>query len=569
MLTLFIYGNSIYLKSVDMKKIKILLGLLFIAVYSFAQSPTCQWAYAPVATNSFNAIVYAADVDSHGNIIQAGKLFGVADMNPATGPGDTVYSNPGGNYYLSKTTSSGNLLWIKYFTGVPYMSTFEINGVRVNSNDEIVVLGNYFGVIDVDFSAAGVDTLRSHQPTYQDYFLAKYDSSSNLLWAFTIGDASHLTQVKTMTLNDNDDILVATNTNGAVDLDPGAGVHPSIGGNANLVAYNTDGNYLWHNNIAVQFSYAENSNTLEADAFGNSYLLTVGYYEMTVNKFSNIGIWHYDKTIGQFSAGARVAPQSMWIDPATQDYYICGSFQGSVNFDPNGGSTVLTCSSANYQDGFIAKYDSSMNIIWVKQYTGQVAFGKFSIAPYGNNLLLVGQITGTANLGGANNFISASASPFMMEIDPSGNTQMAFMLSGVGKMNTIDITPDLKIVTTGYIAGTIDMDPTGASIPLNATTTTSFNAVYATSLTGISQVQDEEEVLIYPNPTNDIIQIQFTNSVNGDVSIIDGLGRTVASHQILNERHNVFSVKELKAGVYFVMMTTNGSKKAIKKFIIQ
>ncbi|HOS47485.1 MAG TPA: T9SS type A sorting domain-containing protein [Bacteroidia bacterium] len=552
-----------------MFRLKILALSIFISFTAIAQIPTCQWAYAPVSPSSFFALVYAADVDSYGNIIQAGRIYGVADMNPASGPGDTSYSYPTGNYYLSKTTSSGNLIWIKYFRGVPSISTFEIKQLKVNSNDEIVVLGNYLGLVDFDFSSSSVDTLRSHQQTYDDYFVAKYNSNADLMWVFSIGDAAHQTQVKTMTLNNNNDILVATNNNGAVDLDPGVGVALSLGGNANLVAYNSSGNYLWHNNIAVLFSYAEYSNTLATDALGNAYLLTEGYYEMTVNKFDNVGNRLYNKTIGQFSSGARVLPKSIWIDPATQNYYICGSFQGSVNFDPNGGSTILTCSSVNYQDGFIAKYDSSMNVIWVKQYTGQVTFGKNSIAPYGGNILLAGDITGTANLGGANNFNSTTTSPFMMQIDTLGNTQMAFVLAGMGGMNTINITPDLKIVTTGYISGNIDMDPTAVSIPLSSSNTTTFNAVYFTSIAGMSQLMKNEELLIYPNPTNDFIQIQFANPVNANVSIIDGLGRTVASHQILNESQDVFSVKDLNAGLYYVLMTTNGSKKAIKKFIIQ
>jgi hypothetical protein len=146
---------------------------------------------------------------------------------------------------------------------------------------------------------------------------------------------------------------------------------------------------------------------------------------------------------------------------------------------------------------------------------------------------------------------------------------MAFVLAGMGGMNTINITPDLKIVTTGYISGNIDMDPTAVSIPLSSSNTTTFNAVYFTSIAGMSQLMKNEELLIYPNPTNDFIQIQFANPVNANVSIIDGLGRTVASHQILNESQDVFSVKDLNAGLYYVLMTTNGSKKAIKKFIIQ
>ena len=552
-----------------MKRNRVLLIFVLLSIGSYAQLPACQWAYAPVATNSFNALIYASDIDSEGNIIEAGKIYGQADMNPATGPTDTSFSFPGYNYYLSKTDNNGNLIWIKYFRGVPNISSFEINQVKVNSNDEIVVLGNYFGVVDVDFSVNGVDTLRSHQPTYQDYFVAKYDANANLSWAFTIGDATNLTQVKTMTVNDNDDILVATNTTGAVDLDPGTGYQPSIGGNANLVVYNTSGNYVWHNNIAVQYSYAENTNTLEADALGNSYLLTVGYYEMTVNKFSNTGIWHYDKTIGQFASGARVAPQSIWIDPATQDYYICGSFQGSVNFDPNGGSTVLTGSSAGDQDGFIAKYDSSMNIIWVKQYTGIVTFGKNSIVPYGNSLMLVGQIAGAANLGGNYNVVAASLSPFMMQIDLSGTTQMAFMLNGIGKMNTIHVTPDLKIVSTGYVSGSFDMDPTNASIPLNAASTTSFTAVYTTPLSGLFTQQPKLDFDVYPNPASSYIQINFKQSVNANVQIIDALGRIVAVKKVDHQDQCQISCEELSAGMYYVSLIDSEHNFNTQKLIVR
>jgi hypothetical protein len=552
-----------------MKHIKFtLLGVLF-SIASYAQLPTCQWAYAPVSTSSFWGLVYSADVDSYGNIIQAGKIYGVADMNPASGPGDTSYSYPTVNYYLSKTTSSGNLIWIKYFGGVPSISTFEINQIKVNSNDEIVVLGNYFGVIDVDFSSTGVDTLRSHQPTYQDYFVAKYNSNADLMWAFSIGDAAHQTQVKTMTLNNNNDILVATNNNGAVDLDPGSGVALSLGGNANLVAYSSSGNYLWHNNIAVLYSYAQNTNTLATDAIENAYLLTLGYYEMTVNKFDNVGNRLYNKTIGQFSSGARVLPKSIWIDLATQDYYICGSFQGSVNFDPNGGSTILTCSSVNNQDGFIAKYDSSMNVIWVKQYTGQVTFGKNSIVPYGGNILLAGDITGTANLGGAYNFNSTTTSPFMMQIDPLGNTQMAFVLAGMGGMNTLNITPDLKIVTTGYISGSIDMDPSNASIPLNAASTTSFTAVYTTPLSGLFTQQPKLDFDVYPNPASSYIQINFKQSINASVQIIDALGRIVAVQKVDHQDQCQISCEELSAGMYYVSLIDSEHNFNTQKLIVR
>jgi hypothetical protein len=210
-----------------------------------------------------------------------------------------------------------------------------------------------------------------------------------------------------------------------------------------------------------------------------------------------------------------------------------------------------------------------MNVIWVKQYTGQVTFGKNSIVPYGGNILLAGDITGTANLGGAYNFNSTTTSPFMMQIDPLGNTQMAFVLAGMGGMNTLNITPDLKIVTTGYISGSIDMDPSNASIPLNAASTTSFTAVYTTPLSGLFTQQPKLDFDVYPNPASSYIQINFKQSINASVQIIDALGRIVAVQKVDHQDQCQISCEELSAGMYYVSLIDSEHNFNTQKLIVR
>ena len=157
-------------------------------------------------------------------------------MDPGADPADTSFSTATYNYYISKTDSSGNLIWIHYFQNNSQIGQLEIVGLKVNSANEIVVVGNFTGLIDFDFSDAGVDTLRSNFHTYTDYFVAKYDPSGSYLWAFSIGDPTTSDIVaQAMTILPNDNIVIAANPNGTIDVDPGVAVHNNIGGNGNVI----------------------------------------------------------------------------------------------------------------------------------------------------------------------------------------------------------------------------------------------------------------------------------------------------------------------------------------------
>ena len=139
----------------------LLLITILLTGKLFAQ-PTCQWAYIPEGpTQSYNHI-YNATSDHNGNIIELGMILGSADMNPGPDPADTSFTNGGYNYYISKTSPAGQLIWIHFFEDNSQIASLEYSGVKVNSANEIVITGNYTGIIDFDFSDSGVDTLRSH-----------------------------------------------------------------------------------------------------------------------------------------------------------------------------------------------------------------------------------------------------------------------------------------------------------------------------------------------------------------------------------------------------------------------
>lgn len=528
----------------------IFLFLLFFTSNRVTAQIGCQWAYIPVGANSYNNISNAV-TDLNGDIIQAGRVTGIADMDPGAGPSDTAFSGVGYNYYLSKTSSTGNLIWVEYFWMQGLATTFDFTGLKINSNNEIIVTGNFFGLVDFDLSPNGVDTLRSHFPTYPDYFVAKYDASGGYQWAFNIGNPTTSNiESQTVSIQPNNDIVVAANPVGTVDVDPGTAVHNCLGINANIICYDNYGNYLWNNNIATTYSYAINNKSLDGDAAGNNYLLSVGYYELTVNKFNSSGQRVWDKTIGDFNSQARVNPQSLLVDKVNGNFYVAGTFGGTVDFDPGAAVVNKTSSSFNYQDGFIAKYDSSMNLIWINAYVGNVNFGNYSMDFFNTDLVAVGSFQGTVNFGNGFTFSSPTyACPFYIKTDNSGNTLDGYKLNGSGNYNTVNYSNQV-FATTGSVSGTINMSPIGTAPLLSSTFSDGFSAVYGTITSVASPALIDNTITVFPNPATDLIYVKSKMDVVAE--LLDLNGRIILSEKIQGNIESRLNVSHLSNGVYIL-----------------
>ena len=536
------------------------LIILFFTTTLFAQ-PTCQWAYIPVgASQSYNHI-YNSIVDHSGNTIELGMILGSADMDPGSNPADTAFTDFSYNYYFSKTSPSGNLIWIHYFENNSQFASLEYAGLKINSANEIIVAGNYMGMIDFDLSDSGVDTLRSHFATYPDYFVAKYDSAGDYKWAFSIGDpTTNDIQAQAITVLSNDNIVVAANPNGGtIDVDPGSGVHNSIGGNGNLICYDTNGNYVWNNNISTTYSYCVLNNSLDADGAGNTCLGTVGYYELTLNKFDISGARINSITLGDFSNQARVDPQSILTDKSTGDIYVAGTFGGTVDFNPSGAAVNKSSSSGFYQDGFIAKYDQNLNLLWVNAYEGEVVFGDYCLDFDSVDIIAGGSIAGTIDFGNGNVFTSPTTfSPFYIKLNSTGITQSGFSLDGFGQYNSLHTGINNSFVATGNIVSSMDLDPTAASLVLVPASSTAFTAFYQSpTQTFVSENNNQDNIVAYPNPTNDKLVLKIkSNSIGKNYIIFDVTGREIMTNKLIDETTTI-DLSFLSAGIYTLILGTN------------
>ncbi|MFH0893423.1 MAG: SBBP repeat-containing protein [Bacteroidota bacterium] len=149
---------------------------------------------------------------------------------------------------------------------------------------------------------------------------------------------------------------------------------------------------------------------------------------------------------------------------ASGNIYTIGYFQGTVDFDPNAGTSYLT--STGGKDIFVQKLDASGNFIWAKQIGGKGDDngGSIKIDTFGN-IYLAGAFSDTADFDpgtGLSNLISAGGYDiFILKLNATGNFVWATRFGGEHSENITAISLDDfgNVYATGNFFHTVDFDP--------------------------------------------------------------------------------------------------------------
>lgn len=129
--------------------------------------PQFRWvktAHAPDSAGSpLGAATRATAIDNSGNVYTAFSFLGPLEVDGQVFPPD--------NYELVvKRNAQGALLWKQTFG-----SNAAVKSVKVDSVGSVVVAGNFHGAITVDSL--------TFQPQGEDFFIAKWNSAGQLVWA--------------------------------------------------------------------------------------------------------------------------------------------------------------------------------------------------------------------------------------------------------------------------------------------------------------------------------------------------------------------------------------------------
>jgi hypothetical protein len=291
-------------------------------------------------------------IDPLGNVYTAGYFQVTVDFDP--GIGTMIHTSRGGSdIFIQKMDASGNFIWAKTFGDTDSESALSMT---LDAFGDVHIAGYFSGMVDFD-PGAGTTILSSAGNT--DAFVQKMDTSGNFLWARAFGGPDY-DRCTGIGVDAWGNIYTGGTFQQTADLHPGTAVlnFTATGATDNYVQkIDASGNFLW----VKTFGNWDGEHVYDnhVDATGNVY--TTGYFYGTLDFDPGVGVTNLTSvgirnnyvqkldSSGSFvwavasrgGAGFGAYGYSLTGD-ASNNVYITGAFEGSVDFDPGPDSTKLS-----------------------------------------------------------------------------------------------------------------------------------------------------------------------------------------------------------------------------------
>lgn len=328
------------------------------------------------------------------NIYISGYFSLTVDFDPGNGVFNMTTLGTSNDGYILKLNASGDFIWAKQFGGYNGQS---INSIALDANGYIYLTGYFYGVMDVD---PGNGVLNFTSLGGSDIFLAKLDGLGNLLWAKHMGGIGLLDVGHSFKVDNNENVLLAGNFKNTIDFDPSVGIYNLTASGTDdifIAKFNTSGDFIW----AKRFGGTSNTSlgAISIDQSGNIYS-TGSFYSITdfdpsstdfyltsngttdcfISKIDANGKFIWAKNIGGPNADEG---RDIKVD-TYGNIHLVGSFQGTVDFDPD--TAVYNLSSFGESDIFVIKLKGGPEV----NTQPKITLSK-SIIPLGQTMIIQGQ----------------------------------------------------------------------------------------------------------------------------------------------------------------------------------
>ena len=466
-------------------------------------------------------------IDNNGNSYICGSFSGTADFDPSANVQNLV-SAGGADAYYAKYDNNGNYIFAKRIGNA---TSDLIYSIALDPNLNIYIAGHFQGTIDIDPNA-GVSNLVSAGA--EDFYIAKYTNTGNLIWAKRMGGASPQLAIELIT--DNNGYCYVTGIfDGTCDFDPSSSVNSLTSNGAHdayIAKYDTSGNYVWA--IGYGSTGDDQGYGVSVDGSGNVY--GIGYYHGTVDFDPSINFFNltsnglYDICVTKHtSSGQFISAKSIGGTGDDLGWNIAyrngrinyiGHFQNTADFEPN--QPVLNMTSLGDFDAFL-----------LSMSTGECTSTIYDTA-----------------------YVTISDTNFVTITDTNLVTITDTNLVTIVDTNFVTVT-DTNFVTitdTNYIS---------------VTDTLIINAL----LTGLNPPNNTNTLLVYPNPSSDHITIDYGNFnlMSGyTLKIENAIGQIVFTTPITQQQSYIDLSSWSGNGIYFVHVI-DGSNNTIdiRKIVLQ
>ncbi|TAE23531.1 MAG: hypothetical protein EAZ91_22100 [Cytophagales bacterium] len=454
---------------------------IFVANYDAATGGSLVWVkqVKSVGSDAGQGIV----ADASGNVYVTGYFTGTADFNP-TAPGTNTLTASGTyDIFVAKYSSSGAIQWQKRAGASGATSSVSDIGYGIAvSGTQVYVAGSFQGTANFNTpSATGSNEITSVGGT--DIFLANFNGSTGATgWLQSGGGAGS---------SGNDaGLATATDASGNVYVTgyftgdaviSGSAVTSAGGEDIFVVKYNSAGvlQWLkraggtgvdWGKGIAVSgsevyvtgfFSSTANFETPSNPA-SSSLLVSAGVQDIFVAK--------YDAATGNLvwlkRAGGTIIDRGEAIAVNGTDIYVTGQFQSTANFETPSNPASNTLISDGSTDIFVAKFNNSGALQWLRRAGGTAGDAGFGIAATATDVYVTGAFSNTANFNtpsapATNTLVSAGGQDiFVAKYDAAtGAPQWQNRAGGTGTdgSNGIGVNA-MGVYVAGYFRNTADFN---------------------------------------------------------------------------------------------------------------
>ncbi|MBL0328443.1 MAG: T9SS type A sorting domain-containing protein [Bacteroidetes bacterium] len=445
-------------------------------------------------------------VDNSGNVYTTGVFNGTVDFNPGIGSfyltsGDT--SALGYHGYISKLDSSGNFIWAGALSGDGVSGGWGAS-LAVDALENIYMTGSYAGTIDVN-PDAGIDSMSTIYASINALVLKM--SKSSTVWP---GDADH------NNVANNYDLL-------PIGLFYGqTGTPRSVISNSWLEYNAVDWNTLQLNGADIKHAdcngdgIIDNNDTL---AINLNYSLTHSFAPIN-NEIRLSAPDLYFVTSGTSYASGSIVDVEVWVGSST------------------------TSVTNLYGLAFNINYDASL----VQPASESLTFPASWFGTFGTDAITIAKIDGLSN-------IASGAKTRIDHTNVNGYGKVAnfkFQLKSSIPTNT-----SMYFSISGYSAN----DSSGSPILFN----TQPDTIFINSTIGVSEISNEAQISIYPNPTAGSFNIFTSEQIkDGSIEIYNVVGELILSQKIINQQ-NTIDLTDQATGLYFVKVISDGEIVGMKK----
>lgn len=390
-----------------MKHILLLLFSFALLNVNAQPLPSLQWVNTlgspGDSTHHYENVGHQIVLDKEQNVYVTGFFEGPIDFDPSPNGTALGYASNASQFFVTKSDSNGNLIWVRYFNS-PEVSSSGMD-IKIDDYGNLIIvlfIYNYgYGPLDTD-PGLGLDTITpKHEKN--EMLLLKLNSVGDYVWCkhFTGNSPNFTFAYCNLSINQSGDYFIAGYFNGKIDFDPGpdtAQVTTNYSNGYFVLKLTSNGDYCWMKSVQRK----------------GHFLLT----SMVVDKQDNI--------------------------------YLTGYFSDTTDFDPGPNVFNLTSFMSINKFSFISKLDSSGNFLWAKKYG---RFGNFS-TEFGimtlddsNNIFVLGTSADSVDFDNGPGY-AYMQDQFLLKLNNSGDYQWVKKIASQLTTNNYDLS--LSCVTTDH-----------------------------------------------------------------------------------------------------------------------